>query len=198
MRSPRWPANRHPRSSHQPRSPQPWFSTEPRSCSSPGAAGHVVAWAGGHNAPLEGHEQIVERLAAAGGGAIDWEPGEKIKIPGAGQAESVSAPLIAGLGWLASLAQEHDDDGLGTSVRWMGLVAASAVEHVAQGRFVLRVLAPRSRQGSDGKGSPYHVRWNPALTDEAELESLTHERARYRHGRAGQTGPCRVHQGGAR
>jgi hypothetical protein len=133
--------------------------------------GQIVAWAGGHDAVLESHHQIVERLGNQGASAIAWTPGDTIDIPTAGPAETVTAPVAAALGWLAAQAREHNDDRLGASVRWMGLVTATAVEHVAQGRYVPQVGSKRG--GGRGKESnTFTVEWTPALVDSAALEAL--------------------------
>ena len=132
--------------------------------------GHVVAWAGGHDAVLESHHQIVERLGNQGAGTIEWQPADPIEVPGSGTAETVSAPIPAALGWLAAQAREHNDPRLGASVRWMGLVTATAVEHVAQGRYVPQMAATRSGRGKDA--NTFEVRWTPALVKGDALEGL--------------------------
>ncbi len=134
--------------------------------------GHVVAWAGGPNAPLEGHDEVIKRLETADGGAVQWEPGDAVRVPGEGRAETAVAPLAGALGWLAAQARDHNDDSLGPSVRWMGLVAAMGVEHVAQGRYVLRVAPARSRQRSGSGSVPFRVRWIPALVDHDAVTAL--------------------------
>jgi hypothetical protein len=134
--------------------------------------GHLVAWAGGQNAELVGHAEIIRRLGEADGGAINWEPGDTIKIPNEGQTETVVAPLASALGWLCAQARDHNNDLLGPSVRWMGLVAATAVEHVAQGRYVFRVVASRGRNQGRGSATPHNVRWVPALVDEEMISTF--------------------------
>ena len=134
--------------------------------------GHLVAWAGGHNAELEDHDKIIERLRRADGDAVDWEKGDTVKVPGEGRANTVNSPLAGALGWLAAQARAGDDSELGASVRWMGLVAATAIEHVAQGRYVLRLGTSRSRQRGGSGAVPFRVRWIPALVDNDAMSAL--------------------------
>jgi len=136
--------------------------------------GRLVAWAGGFESDLETHSQVLERLKAHGAGAIEWEEREAVKIPSSGQADIVSAPLTRTLGWLVALAQPTIDDSLGASVRWMGLVAAHAVELVAQGRMVPQLIQFKGARKSKGRGgqSTFHVRWVPALVDPAAMDAL--------------------------
>jgi hypothetical protein len=136
------------------------------------AGGQLIAWSGGHNADMGSAEVTMGLLAAIGGGDINWQECESVKVPGSPPAPAVSAPLTAALGWLVGQANSSGRSDIGVSVQWLGLAAASAVEHVAQGRFVLSVSALRGRAGGDGGLAPFEVRWIPALTDADALDEL--------------------------
>ncbi len=131
--------------------------------------GKVVAWASGHKAEALSEEDLLERLAEAGAGSIEWEKHNAIKVPGQGRAPALSAPIEACLGWLAALGTTSDDDSTGPSVAWIGLVTALGVSLVAQGRAVPHLKKNRKSRksgddSSDDRGT-FEVRWLPALVD---------------------------------
>ena len=107
----------------------------------------------------------------------DWEDHQAVKIPGGGRAEAVAAPLTSVLGWLVALGSSADDDTLGVSATWLGLVAAVAVRLVAQGRMVPQLKRGRgARNDSDGQPSSFSVRWMPTLIDPTEFAGLSESR----------------------
>ena len=133
------------------------------------ARGSVVAWGAGGEHPPEPVEAVRERLSAAGAAADSWAPTDAVSLPDGRTAEAVVAPLQQSLGWLVSLGSTAEDDQLGASVTWMGLVAALAVRLVAQGRMV-----PQLRKVGDAPAnrSYFAVRWEPTLIDHEELTEL--------------------------
>ncbi len=137
--------------------------------------GHIVAWSAGHRATPESLDALRERLRRAGAGAIGWDPHPGIKLPSGGRAEAVSAPVSAVLGWLVALSQNTDDDIIGPSATWMGLVTSLAVRLVGQGRFVPQLKKARRNRPEAGNrddiGS-FYVRWAPALVDHDEFRAL--------------------------
>ncbi len=135
--------------------------------------GQVVAWASGLNAPIESHEQVLERLKELGAGAIDWQEHQAIKIPNVGRAPSLSAPLTDMLGWMVALGEVRSVDGVGPSVPWIGLATAAAVEQVAQGRMVPQLKQRRASRRKQGKDQPnFRVRWVPTLLDASRVNTL--------------------------
>jgi len=138
------------------------------------AEGRLVAWAAGLNTEPESHEQILARLDELDGGAIEWEKREPIELPGARQADTVSAPLARTLGWLVALGTTADDERLGLSATWMGLATAAAVELVCQGHMVpqLKQFSGGRRKKGGGDLSIYNVRWVPALVETKTMVGL--------------------------
>ncbi len=136
--------------------------------------GRIVAWAAGHNLRGEAHELVLERIKAQGGGSIEWDEKASLKVPGSGRVSTVSAPLASALGWLAALGNTAADETLGASVTWMGQVAATAVELVAQGRVVPQLVQSKRRRKdpSDPDQSTFRMRWAPALVDADALTAL--------------------------
>ncbi len=148
--------------------------------------GRVVAWSAGHDASPETSDELLERLSAAGAGAVGWEEHASVRLPQGGRADAVSVPIEASLGWLVALGQTADDDATGASVAWLGLVTALAVRLVAQGRMVPQLKKARraSRQGAkqddnakaskaQGASGTFGVRWVPALVDTEEFRLLS-------------------------
>ncbi len=134
--------------------------------------GRLVAWAAGLNTDAESHEQVLQRLRDHGGGAIGWEPRDKVRLPGGRSAPTVSAPLASALGWVVALGSHRRDETLGVSAVWMGLATAAAVELVARGRVIPQLVQFRGgRKPSDGL-STFSVRWQPALIDPDMLTGL--------------------------
>jgi len=136
--------------------------------------GRIVAWAAGHGIRGEQHDQLLERIRRHGGGAVAWEDQATMKIPASGRVPTVSAPVSSALGWLVTLADTADDEGVGASATWMGQAAAIAVEIVAQGRVVPQLVQSKRRRKD--KSAPdlgtFRLRWLPALVDNERLERL--------------------------
>ncbi len=163
--------------------------------------GRIIAFAGGHNAPAESADEVLQRLTEAGANADDWESFQPVKLPNGAKADTIVAPIQSVLGWLITLSgtvtaeyeegsaddsDEDDDDEAGeegsidellgeagVSVRWIGLAASLAVRLVAQGRMVPQLKKSRrnSERGSDA--SAFQVQWDPALIDQPELSALS-------------------------
>jgi len=135
--------------------------------------GRIVAWAGGHNARPEAEAQVLERVKALDGGAIEWDEHGTLKLPVRGRAETVATPLTSAIGWLVALATTHDDDTVGASATWMGLAAVLAVDLVAQGRVIPQLVqSKRSRRDNDDGLVKCRVRWLPALIEPERLADL--------------------------
>ncbi|MGI9609635.1 MAG: SNF2 helicase-associated domain-containing protein, partial [Acidimicrobiia bacterium] len=136
--------------------------------------GRVVAWLGGWNADNGQTYDIADHLAAAGS-VLKWSAHDDIKLPDGNSVKAVQAPLDQALGWLVSLANTKDNDTIGVSATWFGLVAATAVRTVTQGRIVpsLRkaqrgAIAEKPPQGH----SHYEVTWKPALVPPETMRLL--------------------------
>ena len=111
--------------------------------------GKVIAWAAGPGRPPESAPEVLKRLRDSGADAVEWAAHRPAKLPDAGRAETVSAPLDSCLGWLVALGEATEEDGIGASVSWLGLVAALAVRLVAQGRMVPQLKKVRRRLRAD-------------------------------------------------
>ncbi|HSG78731.1 MAG TPA: hypothetical protein VLD62_04050, partial [Acidimicrobiia bacterium] len=134
--------------------------------------GRLLAWAGGHGCEPEPHEQILEHLARHGGGAIDWSATDDLELPGGVKAPAVSAPLASTLGWLVPLGSMRQDDSIGASVVWMGVITSAAVAQTTKGQVVPQLHQIKSgARRNDGK-SLFHVRWAPASFDAQLLNRL--------------------------
>ncbi len=139
--------------------------------------GSIIAWAGGKNAPTDPMDGVMSRLVAVGGGSVPWEEHRPIKLLDGTKAESLRAPLGAALGWLVSMRGVSDDDEVGASVPWLGLVAAMAVRLVAQGRMVPKLRKVRRRDDDGGRDlSTYQVLWEPVLIDPDAIQALAEVR----------------------
>ena len=148
--------------------------------------GRIIAWAAGPNRSAEAAPDVLQRLRDAGAGTVDWSHHRPVKISGGGRAETVSAPIESCLGWLAALGEAAEQDGIGASVSWLGLVAALAVRLAAQGRMVPQLKKVRRRarvyepegDGSDdaaaarADSAAYVVRWAPALVESDLVAAL--------------------------
>ncbi|NNE74165.1 MAG: hypothetical protein HKN26_10910 [Acidimicrobiales bacterium] len=134
--------------------------------------GRLVAWGAGLNTEPDTLDELAERLKAHGGGAIDWEPRDEVELPGKRSAPTVGAPLQATLGWVASLSSDDQPEPLSASARFMGVVAAMAVDFVAQGKIVPQLLQFKGGRKGQGGTSTFHVRWEPALLDPETLTGL--------------------------
>ncbi len=138
--------------------------------------GRVIAWAAGPDAQPESAEMVRARLDDLGAATVDWESYYRtVKLAGKGRANTVSAPVESYLGWLVALGNTAGEEGIGTSVVWLGLVAALAVRLTAQGRFVPQVKKiHRYRQGKDIRSDTgsFAVHWAPALVETGSLTAL--------------------------
>ncbi|MEM9203163.1 MAG: DEAD/DEAH box helicase [Actinomycetota bacterium] len=136
--------------------------------------GRIVAWAAGHNLRGEHHDQVLERVKALDGGAITWDEQATMKIPGSGRVSTHSAPVSSALGWLVALGDTAGDDGVGTSVTWMGQAAVMAVELVAQGRVIPQLVQAKRRRKDPAAAdqSTFRLRWVPAIVDPDRLAAL--------------------------
>ncbi len=137
--------------------------------------GRVVAWMGGWNAEVRPIEEIEEALDGVGS-VLSWEPYSELKLPDATVAPALSAPLDQALGWLVSMAHTKDDPEIGTSATWMGLVAASAVRSVTQGRIVPQLRKTKDLPAGAERPAQHHayyeVCWQPALIPPEEFRLL--------------------------
>ena len=107
--------------------------------------GRVIAWAGGPGQSPESTDEVLKRLTDSGAGTVEWSEHRPAKLPESRRAEAVSAPVASCLGWLVALGEAAEEDGIGASVSWLGLVAALAVRLVAQGRMVPQLKKVRRR-----------------------------------------------------
>jgi hypothetical protein len=136
--------------------------------------GRIVAWASGPGQRPESDEQVLQRIRDLGGVVDDWDERATVKIPGNGRVATVSAPIEKVLGWLAPLGKLADDDRVGTSVTWMGIATAAAIEMVMQGRYVPQLVQQKRRRKdptTPDKGM-FRIRWCPALINDEVLAGL--------------------------
>ncbi len=136
--------------------------------------GRVVAWLGGWNADTTEAEEIPDHLANAGS-VLKWSEHDDIKLPDGSLVPAVQAPLDQALGWLVSLANTKDDEAIGVSATWFGLVAATAVRTVTQGRIVPALR--KAQWGAMEEKPPqnhthYEVTWKPALVPPETMRLL--------------------------
>ena len=150
--------------------------------------GRVIAWAAGPGRTAEGAPEVLTRLRGAGAGTVEWSEHRPVKLSGGARAEAVSAPIESCLGWLVALGEAAEEDGIGASVSWLGLVAAMAVRLAAQGRMVPQLKKVRRRYRPDDEAdgangavpaaagradsASYAVRWAPALVESDILAAL--------------------------
>ena len=150
--------------------------------------GRVIAWSAGRGRSAEAAPEVLKRLRDAGAGTVEWSEHRPVKLGGGTRAEAVSAPIESCLGWLVALGGVAEEDGIGASVSWLGLVAALAVRLAAQGRMVpqLKKVRRRLRPDDEAAGdkdaafpaaaradsSCYAVRWAPALVESDVIAAL--------------------------
>ena len=148
--------------------------------------GRIIAWAAGPGRSAESAPEVLRRLRDTGAGTVDWSQHRPVKIAGGTRAETVSAPIESCLGWLVALGEAAEQDGIGASVSWLGLVAALAVRLAAQGRMVPQLKKVRRRyrpdepngDGANGAAAArsdsatYVVRWAPALVESDVIAAL--------------------------
>ena len=148
--------------------------------------GRVIAWAAGPRRSADSAPEVLKRLRDTGAGTVDWSEHRPVKLTGGARADAVSAPIESCLGWLVALGEAAEEEGIGTSVSWLGLVAALAVRLAAQGRMVPQLKKVRRRyrpddaegDGSNGAAAAapdsvsYVVRWAPALVEADVIAAL--------------------------
>ena len=149
--------------------------------------GRVIAWAAGPGRPAETASEVIKRLQGAGAATVEWSEHRPVKLSGGTRAEAVSAPIESCLGWLVALGGAAEEEGIGASVSWLGLVAALAVRLAAQGRMVPQLKKVRRRyrpddeaDGANGAPAPapradsasYALRWAPALVESDVVAAL--------------------------
>jgi len=134
------------------------------------APGRVLAWAG----PDTDLAELLDLGRAPGNG---WTETDPIALPGRQRVPAVAAPLGSVLGWLVAVGADPAGHEVGSTVRWLGRVAALAVRSVAQGRFAPR-LRPATRDVATptpgrSRGTNRHaVHWAPVLVDPGVLDQL--------------------------
>ena len=133
------------------------------------ANGSIVVWAGGPDIVAHRNADLADRLEALGGPKLGWAVHADVSLPNGLRAAALSIPVEEALGWLVAVGGGQDDDGVGTSVRWLGRVAVAAVGLVAQGRIVPTL---RTQRHPEGKTMDLNVRWSPARVDDAEISRL--------------------------
>ncbi|MEZ5320864.1 MAG: DEAD/DEAH box helicase [Microthrixaceae bacterium] len=137
--------------------------------------GKVVAWAAGPTVGATDAERLTEMLGAAGANPSTWSRHSAVRLP-----DGVSAPALVvaagdALGWLVALgADESDNDLVGPGARWLGQVAAWAVELCANGSMVplLRQRRRNRNSSSDPSMSSFSARWTPALVATDRFDEL--------------------------
>ena len=152
--------------------------------------GRVIAWAAGVGRSADSAQDVIKRLRDTGAGTVEWSEHRPAKLAGGVRAEAVSAPIESCLGWLVALGEAAEEEGIGASVSWLGLVAALAVRLAAQGRMVPQLKKVRRRfrpDDAEGEGpngaaaaftppgadsASYVVRWAPALVESDVVAAL--------------------------
>ncbi len=136
--------------------------------------GGLVLWAGGPGAKPLSAEEVVA-LAVSIDSTLDtggWTRRKPVIVPGGEQAEAWAVPLDRILGWLVAVASTPPGEVVAPSLRWLGEVAAWAVELSALGRAV-PILR---RSTGSGPTARCRVRWTPALVDKGRLEAAAARR----------------------
>ena len=134
--------------------------------------GRIVIWAGGPGAEA-GAEELDELLGRAEASSIGWERHAPITLPSGATAEARSAPLSQTLGWLVGIGAGQAGEEVGSSLRWLGEMAAWGTELVALGHMVPVLRSATGGTSSGRPGSARHrVRWVPALVGRERLHDL--------------------------
>src|SRR6266540_5069809 len=124
------------------------------------SGGRVVVWAAGPRTVPATNDELADRLEAIGGPAVGWAVHAGVPLPGGIRAEAVSIPVAEALGWLVAVGAGLGGEGVGSSVRWLGRMAVSAVRLVARGAVVPTLQrVPRA----ESRTVDLAVRWRPAL-----------------------------------
>ncbi len=134
--------------------------------------GGLVLWAGGAGAKPLPADEVVALGGSIGADTGGWTRRKPVVIPGGEQAEAWAVPLERVLGWLVSVATTPPGEIVAPSLRWLGEVAAWAVELAAKGQAV-----PVMRRATGGGStSRCRVRWSPALVDKGRLDAAAARR----------------------
>ena len=133
------------------------------------ADGHVIVWAAGRGSLPEDNEGLATRLEASGGPPHGWEVHPGVPLPGNVTAEALTISMQDALGWLVAVGGGAMQEGIGASVRWLGLAAVEGVRLVTNGCIVPTLKVGQKTQGRTGDA---HVRWAPALVDSPAVEAL--------------------------
>jgi len=140
--------------------------------------GRLVVWAAGPGTAAASVEDLAARLRRIDAPGDGWWPHDPVALPAEGRpgadaepAQKAGAPAQAigipqALGWLVAVGAGDRPEGVGSSVVWLGRVAAWAVGLVARGSIV-----PKLEQAA--ATSAFAVRWAPALVDRSKLDSLS-------------------------
>jgi len=130
------------------------------------SGGRVVVWAAGPRTVPATNDELADRLEAIGGPAVGWAVHAGVPLPGGIRAEAVSIPVAEALGWLVAVGAGLGGEGVGSSVRWLGRMAVSAVRLVARGAVVPTLQrVPRA----ESRTVDLAVRWRPALIGDDEV-----------------------------
>ena len=133
------------------------------------APGQLIAWAGGYRSPADDATMVEKRLADAAGDNCGWSEFRRLKLPDGSRVETLQTSITDSIGWLVAQAKSADNEAYGASVTWLGLVAAAAVQLVAQGRFV--PVVKKGRRVNDDL-TTFEVHWAPALIDAENFGEL--------------------------
>jgi superfamily II DNA or RNA helicase len=133
------------------------------------SAGQLVVWAAGPGTEPADADDLSDRLEAIGGPALGWSQHRAVALPGGAKAAALSIPVAEALGWLVAVGGGLGAEGVGSSVKWLGRVAVTAVRLVARGGVVPTL---RGAKRAEGRSLSLGVRWLPALIDEAEIMTL--------------------------
>jgi superfamily II DNA or RNA helicase len=135
-------------------------------------SGRLVAWLGGPDAPPATLDQLHAALLATSAPADVWAGRAPVALPNGDRAVAVESSTADVLGWLLGVTADiEDDDELGSSVHWLALVAAWAVELVARGAAVPTMRRMRTGRKNQSR-SAFGVTWSPALIDADQLKTI--------------------------
>ena len=133
--------------------------------------GRIVVWAAGPGTDPASDEQLAERLAVVDAPSDGWWPHDPVALPSKVTAPARAIGVPQALGWLVTVGAGDRPEGVGSSVMWLGRVAAWAVDLVARGSIIPGLQAATQGVGGAGTPSAFAVRWAPALVDRARLDA---------------------------
>ncbi|HUF34232.1 MAG TPA: DEAD/DEAH box helicase [Acidimicrobiales bacterium] len=139
------------------------------------SSGRLVVWAAGAQAAPAGRDELAALIRAVGAPTSGWSAHQSAPLPSAERAATQAIAVSAILGWLVTAGNDHGDERLGASVRWLGRVAAWAVHLVSQGALVPTLRTPsraRAKRAGESGVAEHNVRWVPATVDQSRLEEL--------------------------